>query len=338
MMKNEQIITEFERLIKQIEYDIDHAQDKKYRTKHMFRLKQISHALEQLRKFPNEIKKSEQLDGINGIGAGTKKRIDEIIKTGTLSEITYQEKDITYEQEVHALKEVYGVGEKKAYELVTKYNIHSVADLKSAYTSGKIKINNNIAMGLKYYGVYAPQIPRIEMTKMDKYLQNMAKQVNKNLAIKICGSYRRLRPFSNDIDCMLTHTKVITQKDLHKHNYLAKLIDALKDDEFIVDSLTGEDVETKYMGFCRYSKKLPVRRIDIRYIPYESYYPALIYFTGSGAFNQRMRQHAKKLGYKLSEYGLFKKKDKEYKFISVSSEEDVFKKLNYEYLPPEKRL
>ena len=48
-------------------------------------------------------------------------------------------------------------------------------------------------------------------------------------------------------------------------------------------------------------------RIDIRLIPYNSLYYSLLYFTGSGDFNQRMRKLAKKLGFKFNEYGLFKK-------------------------------
>lgn len=336
--KNEQIISEFERLVKQIEYDIDHATSKQDRTKNIFRLKHISHALEIFRKYPDEITKGEQLKGIKDIGDGIIKRVDEILKTGTLAEITYKEKDIKYADYVKNLKDVYGIGEKIAYELVTKHNIHTIDELKEAYASGKIALNSNIIMGLKYYDTYAQQIPRIEMTKMDKYLQNVAKQISKNLEIVVCGSYRRKRPFSNDIDCLLTHKKIITLDDLHKKNYLTKLIEALIDDEFIVDSLTSGEVETKYMGFCQYSKKLPIRRIDIRYIPYESYYPALIYFTGSGTFNQKMRQIAKKQGYKLSEYGLFKKTGDKYKKISVHSEKDIFKELHMEYLEPEERL
>jgi len=63
-----------------------------------------------------------------------------------------------------------------------------------------------------------------------------------------------------------------------------------------------------------------------------------MHFTGSGIFNQKMRLHAKSLGYKLSEYGLSKIDNKHNKKnIIINSEEDIFKILLLKYIPPEKR-
>ena len=98
--------------------------------------------------------------------------------------------------------------------------------------------------------------------------------------------------------------------------------------------MTDKKIETKYMGFSKY-KNNPVRRIDIRYIPYSSYHSALLYFTGSGDLNKKMRQIAKNKGYKLSEYGLFKLSDNSK--VKITSERDVFKILEMEYLPPRLR-
>jgi DNA polymerase/3'-5' exonuclease PolX len=86
------------------------------------------------------------------------------------------------------------------------------------------------------------------------------------------------------------------------------------------------------MGFCKY-KDLPIRRIDIRFIPFLSWYPALLYFTGSKEFNLMLRSNAKKMGYKVSEYGIFKNN----KNIYVESEEEIFKILGMKYLEPQER-
>lgn len=338
-MVNEKIINAFETLVKQIAHDIESETDKKKRTVNLFRLKQIGNAVNILKNYPNVIKSGNDLDNIKGIGKGIIGRIDEILSSGNLSEVKMKKKDIEISKIVDELKEIYGIGEKKAYELATKFKVHSIDELIKAHDEGKIKLNNNVVIGLKYHETYKQKIPHDEMKRMEKYIQNMAKQISKKLAVKICGSFRREKPFSNDIDCMLTHPTIKTNDDLeNKRNYLQDFIEILKEDMFIIDALTGEDVKTKFMGFCRFNKKLPVRRIDIRYIPMESYYPALLYFTGSGAFNQRMRQDAKKIGYKLNEYGLFKKIGSEYKNIKVNSEEDIFKKLNMEYVAPKDRI
>ena len=101
----------------------------------------------------------------------------------------------------------------------------------------------------------------------------------------------------------------------------------------MVDDITDKNIKTKYMGFCKY-KNNPVRRIDIRYVPYDSYYTALLYFTGSKELNTKMRIKANELGYKLSEYNLI---DKNKAKIKIKSEYDVFEKLKMEYLPPNLR-
>ena len=49
------------------------------------------------------------------------------------------------------------------------------------------------------------------------------------------------------------------------------------------------------MGICITSDKI-AGRIDIRFIPYESYFPAILYFTGSGEFNRIMRKEANDKG------------------------------------------
>jgi len=87
------------------------------------------------------------------------------------------------------------------------------------------------------------------------------------------------------------------------------------------------------MGFAKY-KDNPVRRIDIRYVAYDSYYSALLYFTGSADLNKKMRNIAKSKGLKLSEYGLFKTDGTK---LKIKSEEDFFKELDLDYIPPNLR-
>ena len=87
------------------------------------------------------------------------------------------------------------------------------------------------------------------------------------------------------------------------------------------------------MGFAKY-KDNPFRRIDIRFVSHDVYPSAMLYFTGSAELNLKMRKIAKKLKLKLSEYGLTKEDGTR---LLISSEYDVFKILNIEYLPPNLR-
>ena len=87
------------------------------------------------------------------------------------------------------------------------------------------------------------------------------------------------------------------------------------------------------MGFGQY-KENPPRRIDIRFIPYDSWISALVYFTGSAELNKKMRNIAKIKKLKLSEYGLFKANGEK---IEITSERDIFDILGIEYLIPRLR-
>ena len=88
------------------------------------------------------------------------------------------------------------------------------------------------------------------------------------------------------------------------------------------------------MGFGQHVNN-KIRRIDIRLIPMVSYWPALLYFTGSYELNQNMRLKAKKMGYKLNEYGLYDLKTND--MIVVTSEQEIFEKLEMNYLLPNQR-
>ena len=325
--KNKILVDNFIKLIKYIEYkfgDVDHFK---------YKIRIFKNALRMIKNYPDKISSGKDLKDIKGIGKGIMSRIDEILNTNTLKELkgfeeNYKEKEKTIVEE---LEKVINIGKKKAVELVEKYNITSVNDLKKKHKQGKVKLNDKILMGLKYYGKVQENIPRKEIDKFYKLILKLGKEIDKDLIIKIAGSYRRENKTSNDIDILLSHKKIINNKDLDI-NYLNLFIKMLKNKKVIVDDLTSDKSKTKYMGFSKFGKN-PIRRIDIRFVPFESYYSALLYFTGSYQLNTDMRQEAKKLGFKLNEYGLFKNN----KLIKVNSEKDIFDKLKLNYKKPKFR-
>ncbi|ARF11843.1 DNA polymerase family X protein [Klosneuvirus KNV1] len=337
-IKNEPIVTEFLKLIDQIKIQMDIAPSTKDFVTNSFRLKQIINALKIIKTFPKEIKSGEDLGDFEGIGKGTISRINEIIETGKLSEIKVSKTNEKYSKYVEELQKIHGIGQVTAYNLVVKQGIKTIEDLKKAYNDGTIELNDVIVTGLKYHGVYQEKIPRDEVTEINKYLEKMAKKVDKQLTITICGSYRRQRPTSNDVDVLLTHPKIKTKLQLttQDNNYLRKFVEVLKKNKFILDDLTDKDYEMKYMGYCQYNKN-PVRRIDIRYIPYDSFAAAMLYFSGPAGFNVKMRSLAESLNYLLNEYGIYKLIGDKKKRIKTTSEKDIFDILGMEYLTPEKR-
>ena len=337
---NQKIVDEFKRLIDQIKIQIDNAGKTSEYVVNNFRLKQISAALLNIKQYPKEIKNGSDLKDIKGIGKGTISRIDEILKTGTLSEIKISETERKFSKSIEDLEQIHGIGHKTAYDLVNKYNIRSIEDLEKAYNDGILELNDQILTGLKYNGVYQKNIPRSEVTEIKEYLEKEVKTIHKKLTITICGSYRRQKPVSNDIDVLLAHPDIKTKLQLSKQNednYLIKFIEKLRKNKFILDDLTDKNPEIKYMGYCKLGSN-PIRRIDIRYIPFDSYSTAILYFTGSGPFNKKMRRLAEQLGYLLNEYGLYKLDGLKKIRIRIESEKDVFDELGMEYLEPSQRI
>lgn len=328
---NSNIINNFRLLIKQIKFDIDFTSGQKQMI-NMYRLKSIQQVLKILENYPSKITSSEQLKGIKNIGKKSLLRIDEILKTGKLKEINISQDIDKYLNIISSLEDIIGIGRKKAYELFKIHNITSIKDLKNKYKKGEIKLPNNIIKGLKYVDKIKEKIPRNEIDELNKILQKIILKISPKLIGVICGSYRRQLQTSNDVDFVLVHTGY---KTIIKKNYLEILVSELKDKGIIIDSLTGDDVKTKYMGIFKLGKGYPLRRIDIRYIPFESYYYATLYFTGSKDLNKKMRQLANNMNYLLNEYGLYDSNNK--LILRPKSEHDIFEILGLEYLSPDKR-
>jgi DNA polymerase/3'-5' exonuclease PolX len=346
---NINIIDEFSRLIAFIRDETDTLQAKKDLAgvkKNQFRLKNLSIALSILKKVPFEITLDNYMDlkDFGGIGKGTLDRIKIILDKGQLDELgEFVDSKKEKKHVIELLEEVVGIGRANAIELYEK-GITSVEDLKNKVKKGTITVNDKIKLGLKYHGKYYMNIPRSEMDMYDKLLQRLIKKINKTLKLKddeeyivqLCGSYRREKPQSNDVDVLLSKKGTNDISLNHLERIVKKLKAPMKHNDMkplLVDHMTDKKIKTKYMGFSKL-KDNPIRRIDIRFISYDSYYSALLYFTGSGDFNKKMRLIAKEKGYKLSEYGLF---DLKGNVIHVISERDIFRKLDMEYLPPRLR-
>lgn len=330
---NENIIKWFELLLKQIEFYVD-VKTGKEKLIYTYKLRSIGKSLDVIRNVDFKIKEGKDLKDYKDIGKGTIQRIDEILTTGKLSEVKVDDISNKHIDYVDELMKVFGIGRVTAYDLYTKHNIRSIDDLIKAVKSKKVELPESIMKGIKYVNEIKDTIPRAEIDVVYSYLIRTGVKVDNDMDVRICGSYRREKPTSNDIDVIISHPKIKTKDDAENSDLMKRFIEQLVKDRFIVDSLTSLDVPTKYMGVCRLDKH-PLRRIDIRFIPQESYYTAVLYFTGSGEFNRRMRAVAVSMGYTLNEYRLLDDKGKPKK---VTSEEDVFNYLGMEYLQPSERV
>lgn len=311
-----------------------------------YKLLVIKKTIDAIAGYKKKIINGSQLANIKGIGQKTISRIDEIIGTGHLAEIEKSKNQILAIKE---LSSIYGIGPVKASEFHTKFGIRNIKELIKANKNGLIELTEQMKLGIKYKDKLVDKIPRILIARLDIFVYDNLQKIDTDFISVICGSYRRGKPYSGDVDILITNKKLKSKEDTG--SYLSLVLDNLKK-YFIVDSLTTS-TNTHYQGFgtFKFIPDLPtsydksifnvginVIRLDIIVVPHQYYYPALMHFTGSGDFNQKMRLHAKSMGYKLSEYGLIEtnKAGKE-KYLEAKSEQDIFNALLLKYIPPEKR-
>ena len=283
-----------------------------------------------LSKYKKEITNEELINvkKIKYIGDKTIARIKEIIDTQKLSEITNEIKKI---ETIKELTKIYGIGAKKAIDFYNK-KIYTINDL----VKNQDLLTNAQKISLKYYNNLCEKIPKIIVLFFEVWFMKKIYEVDKNYILTICGSYRREKEYTSDIDILITHEKIKKMDDTEK--YLNEIVKILYDNNFLIDTLSqGKNNFQGYASFENF-KNVPKKfnkiiRVDIKVVPHKSLWTSILHMTGSFQFNEKLRGIAKTKNMKLNEYYLTKNN----KPLKISSEEDIFKYLNIGYVSPDKR-
>jgi DNA polymerase/3'-5' exonuclease PolX len=337
MGANDKLIHNFKSLIEKLVYDKANTGNKSI----SFKIINFRKVIKILESYQREITSLEDVKDTKGIGQGSLERIEQFLKNGVFDELRDSFENTTTQNSMNNLKDlqrITGVGPVKAKALNDRG-----FTLESILSMGKEELEENFThhqiLGIKHFHDLEKRIPRSEITKIKTYLEKLCDKMDGCLNIQVCGSYRREKPDSGDVDVLIYHDYLNTQDEVDEWDcqYLPEIIVHLKKSKFLVDDLTVKG-NTKYMGMCRIGKN-PVRRIDIRFIPKGVLPSALLYFTGSGEFNVNMRKFALKCGYTINEYGIFKnsKTGKKGASLEIKEESDIFKILGLEWVHPKER-
>jgi len=288
----------------------------------VFKARAYQKAQETIMTFPEDIISVEQLKGLPGIGSTIMEKLNEYVRTGTLT-ILEREKN----NPVNILGEIYGIGPKKSKELV-KMGITNIEQLKEEQDT---ILNDVQKVGLKYHEDILKKIPRVEIDQYKDIFQEAFQKINildSESKFEIVGSYRRGAQHSGDIDVIITST---TNKIYNE------FIELLLKEGVIIEVLS------RGASKCLVITKLeefPARRVDFLYTSPKEYPFAILYFTGSKIFNTVMRQKALKMGYTLNEHGIYKMTDKKKGDIieqEFPDEKSIFDFLDMEYKEPWER-
>jgi DNA polymerase/3'-5' exonuclease PolX len=213
------------------------------------------------------------------------------------------------------VRDIYGIGSKKANELRKYYNIGTVYSLRKYVRKIPDIITDAQRAGLKYHD-------RINNCVKYEEAERHANFITNNIpGAIIAGSYRRKAKMIGDIDVLVT-------------GELKKAVGKLTAKKYIVSVLAvGEE---KFSGIAKLPGTTSYRRIDIVRTTKEEKPFALLYFTGDFVQNISMRQKAKKMKFSLSQHGL--KNMKTGRMVKgIKNEKDIFKYLKIQYKDPDER-
>jgi NAD-dependent DNA ligase len=287
-----------------------------------FRARAYQKAQETIMAYPNDITSPSQLKGLPGIGDTIMDKLNEYVETGTLK-ILEREKN----NPINILTDVYGIGPKKAKELVDK-GITTIAELRARQNELFIELNGIQKIGLEYYEQLLERIPRSEIEEYNEIFKS-AFSNDPSSKFEIVGSYRRGAQNSGDIDVIITSNSGTVYKnfvdELIKRKIIIHVLSRGLSKTLVIAKLPGEHV---------------ARRVDFLYSPPEEFPFAILYFTGSKAFNTVMRQKALEQGYTLNEHGLslMENKVKGQKVDQIfENEQDIFSFLKLAYKTPVER-
>jgi DNA polymerase (family 10) len=262
----------------------------------------------------------EALLKISGIGESMADKIEEYLKTGKIKYYEEFKKKIPINlEEIIAVE---GMGPKKAKVLYQKLGIRNLKDLEKAAKAHKIaslfgfgaKTEKNILEGIAFLKRSKGRFLLGEILPKVKEVYEKLKSLEEVERVDAVGSVRRMKETIGDVDFL-----VISKKPGKVMDFFVSLPGIIK---IWGKGTTKSSVRMKE-GFD----------MDIRVLQKRSYGSALQYFTGSKEHNIATRKIAMDKSLKLSEYGLFRGS----KMIASENEEDIYKALGMQWVPPEMR-
>jgi DNA polymerase (family 10) len=267
---------------------------------------------------------SSELAELPGIGKSSLAKIEEYVKTGkiTAHEDLLKKVPPTLPQ----LLDIPGLGPKGVKSIYENLTVTNIEELKRALDEGSVatlhgfgeKKAATIRKGIEFMEASTGRIRLDQAMGAAEVVLDFLENLPAVEKMELAGSTRRRAETIGDVDILLAikgDTKAAE-----------RAIAAFAAAPFIERVLGKGDTK----GSAIIETPSASVQVDVRVVPPESFGAALQYFTGSKAHNIRLREIAIKAKYKLNEYGLFKG-DKQ---IAGATEEEVYKKLGLDFVPP----
>ncbi len=262
----------------------------------------------------------DKLKEVKGIGDALNEKLKELVLTGSLD--YYEELKESIPESLLELLKIPGLGPRKVKALYDTLGITSLGELEYACRENRLvnlkgfgaKTQDNIMKGIEFIRRYQGQHYFSEAREVATGLLEEIKKFPALDRVSLAGSIRRCKELVKDID----------------------LVASTSSPQQLVQYFT--EIPTVSEVLAQGDTKVSVRlqegiNADLRVVQEKEFPCALHHFTGSKEHNTALRHHAKTMGLKINEYGLFRGEER----MDCRSEEGLFQTLGLPYIPPELR-
>src|SRR5690242_6067553 len=310
-----------------------------------FRIRSYRNAAEAIEGLPQSVEQlvcePKKLLQVPGIGKSMAEKLQEICKQGKLSLHTQLLEK--YHPSMLELLKIQGLGPKTIALIWSAYKVSDLAGVEKLAREGKLhelprmgeKQEQKILKAIEDYRRIAGRYCLDEADKIAEKLAAHLAGLPGVEKITPAGSLRRGRETVGDLDILVTGQCCANaeQRDavIEKIVHFPDIRDVIGQGENKVSFRLRSGMQ-----------------VDVRLLPPDSFGAAMQYFTGSKSHYVALRLRALKMGYSLSENGLYElppDADKtggngspaEGKRVAGTTEEEIYTRLKLDYIPPELR-
>jgi DNA polymerase (family X) len=294
-----------------------------------FKNKAYNKAADQIENLSINIEILYRTEGIEGllkipsIGKAIASKIEEYLKTDGIQYYNQLKSELPIN--IDEFLGLEGIGPKTLKLIYDKLQVKNLDELEKAATEGAIrtivgfsqKKEDAILRKIKNYKNGKGKFIIGEVYPLVKQIEKQLSQLDTVRKAIAVGSFLRMKETIRDIDYL------VVSDEPNK----------------VIDSFVNMPEVKEILG--KGSSKAFVKLnngidSDLLVVPEESYGSALLYFTGSKEHGIALRKIAQSKDLKLNEWGLFALNPKEKKVAGLT-EEEIYKKLGLEWIPPEMR-
>ncbi len=279
-------------------------------------------AIENLTEDLSEIIETGRVPELPGFGAALAKKVEEWSSTGTIE--YYENLKNTTPPGLFELLRVPGLGAKKIKTVYQMLGVTSIEMLEDACNQNKLaslkgfgaKTQAKICAGIQFIKDHRGQFLFGEVWSEAVRLKEEIAVISGVIMVEIAGSLRRFKEVVKDLD----------------------LVAAANDPGSIVQQFINLPVVAEVIASGATKGSVLLKsgvQADLRVVRLQEFPHALQHFTGSKEHNTKLRHHAKGLGYKVNEYGLFEENNPNP--IYCQDEAEIYRKLGLKYIQPELR-